>query len=144
MSINYIVKINNNIKPTKFVVVDNSAVGLTADMLLSMDEIIFDIVHKRLTNDDKMYFINCTDDDLIAEHLGFGMWIRNRYALWEIITNPLIDENPAPDSIKHPDNCSGMIMRLVRDTLRGDYYPDSSLPQQETDFEAAMKIVGDK
>lgn len=135
--INYVVKINDIISSKPFEIVDNNAVGLNEDMFLSIDEIICDIIAERLCNDDIQYFRGCTDGDLLMEHLSFGMWIRNTYGLWDA-NNPLTEVNPAPDSNKHPDNCSSTVMILLRDTLNGAYVPDVS----GNNFDEAMKILG--
>jgi hypothetical protein len=139
--VSYVVKENGEIAIKQFEVVDGVSKGLTADMLLSVDEIVYDIVNNRLGEDEKIYFRDATEQDLIMEHLGFGMWIRNTYGLWEVLTNTLVEANPEPDSIKHPDNLSAEIMKLVSQTLRGEYKPDVKFKEEH--FNDAMKIVGD-
>ncbi len=139
--INYVVKHNGKVDVKDFEIVDNNAVGLNVDMFLSIDEIVYDIISQRLADDDKLYFKGCSDGDLIMEHLGFGMWIRNTYALWDT-NNPLTEVDPAPDSEKHPDNCSSTIMNLVRKTLNGDYVPDAF--DTFKDFNDAMQNLGGK
>ncbi len=136
----YIIKENRTIMSKEFEHVDDCTVGLTADMLLNSDEIVYDIINNRLDDESKKYFHDISSDELTMEHLGFGMWIRNTYGLWELLTNPLVEQNPEPDSIKHPDNLSFKIMELVVKTLRGEYTPDVSLTTK--DFDEAMKIVG--
>jgi len=138
--ISYIVKENRTIAVKKFEQVDGTTEGLTAGMLLNRDEIVYDIVTNRLSDDDKIYFRDAKEDDLIMEHLGFGMWIRNTYGLWETLVNPSVEENPEPDSSKHPDNFSFEVMELVSQALRGEFTPDVSFV--ENNFDDAMKIVG--
>ena len=137
----YIVKENGEIVIKQFEVVDLVSQGLTADMLLSVDEIVYDIVNNRLSEDDKMRFRDIPEEDIIMEHFGFGMWIRNSYGLWEVMTNPLVESNPAPDSEKHPDNLSFEVMKLVSKTLRGEYTPDVKFKNEH--YDDAMKILGD-
>lgn len=139
-SVSYIIKENGTIKDKEFEYVDDCTVGLTTDMFLTSDEIVYDIVTNRLSEDDKKYFRNISEGDLSMEHLGFGMWIRNTYGLWELLTNSLVEEMSEPDSIKHPDNLSFKVMELVVKTLNGEYTPDVTLT--EKDFDEAMKIMG--
>lgn len=139
--INYVVKENGLITIKQFEVIDGLSIGLTSEMLLSKDEIVYDIVTNRLSDDDKIYFKNATESDWIMEHMGFGMWIRNTYGLWEVLINPLVEENSEPDSMKHPDNLSGEIIELVTATLNGDYTPDVAFATKN--FDDAMKILGD-
>ncbi len=138
----YIIKENNTIIIKEFKYVDGSTIGLTADMLLNSDEIVYDIVTNRLSENTEKYLRDISDDGLSMQHLEFGMWIRNTYALWELLINPLVEENPEADSTKHPDNLSFKIMELVVKTLRNEYSPNVSLT--EKDFDDAMKIVGGK
>ncbi len=140
--VNYIVRFNGLITEKRFNVIDRDTIGLTSEMFLNVDEIVYDIITNRLSNEAKKYFKECSRNDLYKEHLNFGMWIRNTYALWEVLLNPLSEENPEPDSIKHPDNCSFEIMELVTKALRGEYTPAVSFT--EKDFDNAMKIVGGK
>jgi len=139
--ISYVVKENGLIMIKQFETVDNVSVGLTTEMLLNKDEIVYDIITNRLSDDDKIYFKNATESDFIMEHLGFGMWIRNTYGLWEVLTNPLVEENAEADSMTHPDNLSGEIMKLVAATLKGEYTPNVAFATQN--FDNAMKILGD-
>lgn len=142
--VNYIVKDNGLIKKKTFDY-DKDAhetIGLTSDMFLNSDEIIYDIVNNKLSEEDKKYFHDISSGDLTMEHLGFGMWIRNTYGLWELDINPLVENNPEPDSMTHPDNLSFKIMELVVKVLRGEYTPNVSLT--EKDFDDAMKIVGEE
>ena len=139
--ISYVIKEKGQIVVKQFDVVDSVAQGVTADMLLDRDEIVYDIVNNRLSEDDKAYFRSATKEDLIMEHLGFGMWIRNTYGLWEVMTNPLVEPEADPDSLKHPDNLSGEIMELVSQTLRGEYTPEVTFVKEH--FDDAMKILGD-
>jgi len=139
--VNYIVKENNVIKDKNFEYEEGVTIGLTSDMLLTRDEIIYDIITNRLSEEDKLYFKGINSSDLAMEHLGFGMWIRNTYGLWECLVNPLSEENPEADSIKHPDNCSFEIMELVKDTLNDKFIPNVS--HAITNYEDAMKVIGD-
>jgi len=139
--VNYIVKENNVIKNKEFEYEEGVTIGLTSEMFLTRDEIVYDIVTNRLSEEDKLYFKGINKSDLVMEHLGFGMWIRNTYGLWECLVNPLSEENPEADSIKHPDNCSFEIMTLVTETLNGDFTPNVSYALKN--YEDAMKIVGD-
>jgi len=139
--INYVVKDNGIIKAKDFEIVDNETVGLKADMYLTEDEVVNDIITNRLDDDNKLYFKGCTKDDLISHHLSFGMWIRNTYALWDK-NNPMTGENPDPDSEKHPDTCSSRIMELVNLALNEKYTPIVSDP--ENNFTEAMKTLGGK
>jgi len=139
--ISYVVKENGQIAIRQFEVVDGVSQGLTPDMLLNVDEIVYDIVNNRISEDDKIYFRDAKESDLLMEHFGFGMWIRNTYGLWELHTNPLVNSNADGYSIEHPDNLSGKIMELVSQTLRGDYEPQVDFSDK---FDDAMKLLGDE
>jgi len=139
--IEYIVKENGIIKLKSFEIVDGIVEGLTSDMFLTRDEIVYDIITNRLSSDDKAHLKAASGQTIIGEHLGLGMWIRNSYGLWENLTNPLVEENPEPDDIKHPDNCSFEIMELVVQTLNGEYTPDVKFTNE--DFDNAMNILGE-
>lgn len=136
----YIIKEDGIIKVKEFKLDDGTELELTPEMFLTKNEIIYDIITNRISDEDKLYFKKMNDDDLIMQHHQFGMWIRNGYGLWQM-NNPLVEENPGPDSIKHPDNCSFEIMKLVVLALRGEYTLDVALATQN--FDDAMKIVGD-
>jgi len=137
--INYVVKISCVIDSTALVVLDDKGVGLESDMCLTIDEIVTDIISNRLSDDDKLYFKGCSDGDLIMEHLSFGMWIRNTYALWDSV-NPLTEFDPDPLSNKHPDNVSSDVMRMLRETLNGKYTPDAIDNIEK--FNDAMRTLG--
>ena len=140
-TVTYITKEDGIIKLKEFDIVEGGAVGLTPEMFLTRDEIVYDIVNNRLSEDDSTYFKNLTDEDVSIEHMGFGMWIRNTYGLWNCEVNPLTEAGAAYDSITHPDNLSGEIMDLVKQTLMGNYTPDVSLIAEN--FDDAMKILGE-
>ncbi len=138
--VSYVVKEKNEIVLKQFKYVGGITVGLSSEMFLNEDEIVYDIIKNRLTEDDKIYFKKAERDDFIMEHMGFGMWIRNTYGLWEAPMNPLIEEDCAPDSMKHPDNLSSKIMELVSQALRGEFTPNVSFAPEN--FDDAMKLVG--
>lgn len=97
---------------------------------------------------DRRFMENMTKPQLILCHFGLGMLIRNSCNLWtagcaEVVKdierimqrgipihamasmkynfNPdLKDPNDGPSSIYHPDNCSGVIIDLYHDMIRGD------------------------
>lgn len=143
--INYIIKENGIIKNKKFESPDKGVtIGLTSELFLSVDEMVYDIITNRLTDNDKKHFKSCTKNDLYKEHLGFGMWIRNSYGLWEAFLINFDDtERNNPESVNDPlfpDNTSFKVMELVCKTLRGEYTPDVLFT--ENDFDNAMKIVG--
>lgn len=140
--VNYRVKEDGIITSKQFDYIDGVTVGLTPELLLDEDEIVYDIVTNRLSDDDKIYFRDMSEDDIIMAHMGFGMWIRNSYGLWECSVNRMTSSECAPDSMEHPDNLSGRIMELVRKTLRGEYTPDVTLVTEN--YDDAMKILGDK
>jgi len=137
----YITKKNGIIDARNFEYENDRTIGLTSDMLLSIDEIVADIIVNRLSFEDKKTFKEYTEQNLIGEHLGFGMWIRNVYGLWETEINLLTEHGAAPDSMKHPDNCSFEIMKLVIKALRGEYKLNVG-PTAEN-FDSAMKVLGD-
>jgi len=139
--VKYIVKFNGLINIKQFDYDEQTTIGLTSEMLLSVDEIVYDIITNRLSDYDESYFRKCSKSDLYSHHLDFGMWIRNTYGLWEVLINPLVEQDSEPDSIKHPDNRSFEIMELVTKTLRNEYLPNVSFT--EKDFDNAMEIVGE-
>ncbi len=138
--IEYITKKNGIIDLRYFEYEHGQTIGLTTYMLLCVDEIVADIIN-RLSFEDKKYFKEIDDQSLIGEHLGFGMWIRNAYGLWETEINLLTEHCAGPDSEKHPDNCSFEIMKLVVKVLRGEYKPTVGTTAEN--FDTAMKVLGD-
>lgn len=139
--IEYITKKDGVIDARKFNYEHNQTIGLTVDMLLNRDEIVADIVVNRLSFEDKKIMREYSEKNLIGEHMGFGMWIRNTYGLWETEINLLTQNCVSPDSDQHPDNLSFEIMKLVVKVLRGEYKPNAG-PTAEN-FDTAMKILGD-
>jgi hypothetical protein len=140
-SVEYIIKEDGIIKFKEFEVIEGDTTGPTPEMFLTRDEIVYDIVNNRLSEDDSIYFKNLNEDDMAIERMGFGMWIRNSYGLWQCESNPLTEIDAGADSITHPDNLSGEIMDLVKQTLMGNYTPDVSLIAEK--FNDAMKLLGE-
>lgn len=140
--VSYITKEDGIISVKKFDYVDDVTVGLSPEMFLTEDEIVYDIVNNRLSKDDAADFKNMSEDDIIIQHMSFGMWIRNTYGLWECSINPLTSAECAPDSMEHPDNLSGEIMDLVKQTLLGEYTPDVTFATES--FDDAMKVLGEE
>lgn len=139
--IEYITKKNGVIDVRKFNYEHNQTIGLTVDMLLNRDEIVADIVVNRLSFEDKKIMREYSEKDLIGEHMGFGMWIRNTYGLWEREIIVLTEKCVSLDSDQHPDNLSFEIMKLVIKALRGEYTP--SVGPTAENFDTAMKVLGD-
>ena len=54
-------------------------------------------------------------EDIIAYHPTFGMYIRNKYKLWETLWKPEIDNKGVDISTQHPDAIS---MRIIRELHR--------------------------
>jgi len=141
VNVHYIVKIDGEVQIKNFEVGDTTVEGLTSEMLLSKDEIVNDIIVNRLSEDDKIYFKNLSQDSLSMEHMGMGMWIRNSYGLWLTDINVLVDEEASHDSEWHPDNLSFRIMELVKQTLSGEYDPKIESQTETKDFHNAMDMV---
>lgn len=142
INISYVVKIDGEVQIKQFQVIRGVPDGLTTEMLLNRDEIVHDIITNRLSDNEKIYFRNATDETLSMEHMGMGMWMRNSYGLWETKNNPLVDENASANSRMHPDNLSFKIMELVRQALGGEKTTDPEEPITEI-FDKAIKVVGE-
>ena len=72
---------------------------------LSEEEIIDDLLHN-VISDYEQAMISITDyDSLIRYHMTLGMFIRNKYNLWDS-NNPLIIN-------KHPDDVSFEIIQSL-------------------------------
>lgn len=124
-TVEYIIKYDGVIQIKEFVYSKDEIVGFDQTMILSPSEIVNDIITNRLDQDSKEFFRNATESEIVLQHLNFGMWIRNTYALWFAS-----EKDVAGDSDSHPDNLSGKIMNMVVTTL------------QSAAFDESMKSVG--
>ena len=69
------------------------------------------VVMDAMSSDQKEHLRQIPEENLIDEHFGFGMWIRNLLGHWV----------PPTDGYKydsHPDDISGVITRIVWKKLR--------------------------
>ena len=73
INISYVVKIDGEVQIKQFQVIRGVPDGLTTEMLLNRDEIVHDIITNRLSDNEKIYFRNATDETLSMEHMGMGM-----------------------------------------------------------------------
>jgi len=64
------------------------------------------IVMDTMSVDQKEHLAHVSEESLINEHFGFGMWVRNLLGHWV----PPADEGQYPG---HPDDISGIITKLI-------------------------------
>ena len=71
------------------------------------------IVMDAMSLDQKEHLRQVREENLINEHFGFGMWVRNLLGHWVPPTDG--DEYPA-----HPDDISGDITKIIWQRLQND------------------------
>lgn len=89
----------------------------------------------QLTTEQLQEFKNIPQDDLIGLHHGYGMWIRNNYALWHP-KNPYVIPGDLGDC--HPD---GLSQRAIEEMHR---MLNTFIPTEPGAFERAMSVVESK
>jgi len=64
------------------------------------------IVMDAMSSDQKEHLAHVSEESLINEHFGFGMWVRNLLGHWV----PPADEGQYPG---HPDDVSSQITAII-------------------------------
>ena len=135
--VSYILKEQNETKIISMAVINGKVEYISPEKFLSPNEIVWDIIRNRLDKKSINYIKSASYSDINIEHLGFGMWIRNTYALWNE-NNPYTDFSNVNND-NHPDNLSFNIMLKVR-TLLIEGAEDKN---RFKNFDDAMKILGE-
>jgi hypothetical protein len=74
---------------------------------------------------------NLKEEDLVQTHFGLGMYIRNKYNIWQSdFTEPVLDDDTEYQFRIHPDDVSGRIIEMIWKDLQNnkdkDYQHDNS------------------
>ena len=76
------------------------------------------VVLAALSDESKAAIGAMSKSDLIGQHMGLGLWIRNNLGLWQGNAPLMEDARRRDPSIRHQDGVSTMITEAVWERLR--------------------------
>lgn len=137
----YFLKVDGNVTKVEFEYDLNKKLeehtawnSIPIDQFLSVTEIAEHQL-KQLPKEQLLTMSNMKKDELIGMHFGYGMWLRNSYALWHP-NNPHVIKDDLGDG--HPDGLSMLAIEEMYKRLT-----TSELTEIDA-FQDAMSIVQEK